>query len=265
MRASPYNYSKDAKLRISIINNYWKMSDADIQLIQKMTGKAEENKFSGFSLIDYHSFVAPPDNKGKLKSQTPLTDVKFKFNSCGKPRKMGRSPILLYTASEYKLTNYSIFDRVKKEQDMFSLTYAPTCAAPIISLIVSDYLFSILLDDINLGKQIQIFDICLRTRDQTYANHSVSSRSHKHFEASLPHELSFKEDWNGMGNFIGKVFNHSSVTLEEFHQMAGYDYVLEQAKKLYYDPNHKEHMSQQWTFDEFLQRQHDNYSKPLGL
>ena len=265
MRASPYNYSKDAKLRISIINNYWKMSDADIQLIQKMTGKAEENKFSGFSLIDYHSFVGPFDNEGKSKSQTPLNDVKFNFNSCGKPRKMGRSSILLYTAADYKLTNYSVFAHAEKEQDLFSLTYAPTCAAPIISLIVSDYLFSILLDDINLGKQIQIFDICLRTEDQTYPNHSVSGRSHKHFEGSLPHELSFKEDWSGMGTFIGKVFNHSSVTLEEFHPMAGYDYVLEQAKKSYFDPDYKEHLSQKWTFDEFLQRQRDKYSKPLGL
>ena len=265
MRASPYNYSKDAKLRISVINNYWKMSDEDIQLIRKMTGKAEESKFSGFSLIDYHSFVGPSDNEGKSKSQTPLTDVKFKFNSCGKPRKMGRSPILLYTAAEYKLTNYSVFAHTEKEQDLFSLTYAPTCAAPIISLIVSDYLFSILLDDINLGKQIQIFDICLKTRDQTYPNHSVSSRSHKHFEGSLPHELSFKEDWNGMGTFIGKVTNHCSVTLEEFHQMAGYDYVLEQAKKSYFDPDYKEHLSQKWTFDEFLQRQREKYSKPLGL
>ena len=144
LRASPYNYSKDAKLRISIINNYWKMSAENIKLLRKMIGKTEEGKFSGFSLIDYHSFVASPDNKGKLKSQTPLTDVKFKFNSCGKPRKMGRSSILLYTAAEYKLTNYSVFARAEKEQDLFSLTYAPTCAAPIISLIVSDYLFSII-------------------------------------------------------------------------------------------------------------------------
>ena len=35
--------------------------------------------------------------------------------------------------------------------------------------------------------------------------------------------------------------------------MAGYDYVLEQAKESYYDPNHTEHLSQQLTFDEFLQ------------
>ena len=264
MDQSPFNHSKDAKLRISIINNYWKMSAENKKLVLKMIGKTEESKFSGFSLIDYHSFVAPPDNKGKLKSQTPLTDVKFKFNSCGKPRKMGRSPILLYTASEYKLANYSVFARTEKEQDLFSLTYAPTCAAPIISLIVSDYLFSILLDDINLGKQIQIFDICIRTEDQTYPNHSVSSRSHKHFEAPLPHELLFKEDWNGTGTFIGKVFNHSSISLEEFQQMAGYDYVLEQTKKNYFDPDHSEHLKKHWSFDEYLQRQRDMYSKPLG-
>ena len=80
MPASPYTYSKDAKLRISIINKYWKMSNEDIQILRKMIGKTDENRFSGFSLIDYHSFVAPPDNKGKLTSQTPLTDVKFKFD-----------------------------------------------------------------------------------------------------------------------------------------------------------------------------------------
>ena len=241
------------------------MSHEDIQLLRKMIGKTEQNKFSGFSLIDYHSFVAPSHNKGKLKSQTPLTDVKFKFNSCGKPRKMGRPPILLKTASEYHLKPDSVFAHIDKEQDLFLLTYIPTCAAPIITLIVSDYLFSVLLDDINLGKQIQLFDICLKTEDQKYPNHFVSSRSHKHFETSLPHELLFKEDWNGTGTFIGTVFNHSSITLEEFKEMAGYDYVLEQAKKSYYDPNHKEHLSQKWTFDEFLQRQRDKYSKPLGL
>ena len=57
----------------------------------------------------------------------------------------------------------------------------------------------------------------------------------------------------------------SSITLEEFHQMAGYDYVLEQGKESYYDPNHTEHLSQQLTFDEFLQRQRYEYRKPLGL
>jgi hypothetical protein len=264
MDQSPYNYSKDAKLRISIINNYWKMSAENKKLVLKMIGKTEESKFSGFSLIDYHSFVAPPDNKGKLKLQTPLTDVKFKFNSCGKPRKMGRPPILLQTTSEYHLKPDSVFAHIDKEQDIFLLTYVPTCAAPIITLIVSDYLFSVLLDDINLGKQIQLFDICLKTEGQKYPNHSVSSRSHKHFEGSLPHELSFKEDWSGMGTFIGKVTNHCSVTLEEFHQMAGYDYVLEQTKKNYFDPDHHEHLKKHWSFDEYLQRQREIYSKPLG-
>ena len=265
MAASPYNYLKGAKLRISIINKYWKMSNEDIQLLRKMIGKTDENRFSGFSLIDYHSFVGPSDNKEKSKPLTPLTDVKFKFNSCGKPRKMGRPSILLQTTSEYHLKPDSIFARIDKEQDLFFLTYIPTCTAPIITLTVSDYLYSVMLDDINLGKQIQLFDIGLKTEDQKYPNHSVSSRSHKHFEASLPHELLFKEDWSGTGVFIGKVFNHSSNTLEEFKEMAGYDYVLEQAKKSYYDPNHKEHLSQQWTFDEFLQRERDKYSKPLGL
>ena len=265
MPASPYYYSKDAKLRISIINNYWKMSAENIKLVRKMIGKTEESKFSGFSLIDYHSFVAPPDNKGKLTSQTPLTDVKFKFNSCGKPRKMGRPSILLQTTSEYHLKPDSIFARIDKEQDLFFLTYIPTCTAPIITLTVSDYLYSVMLDDINLGKQIQVFDIGLKTEDQKYPNHSVSSTSHKHFEASLPHELLFKEDWSGTGVFIGKVFNHSSITLEDFKEMAGYDYVLEQAKKSYYDPHHKKHLSKQWTFYEFLQRERDKYSKPLGL
>ena len=265
MRASAYNHSKDAKLRISIINKYWKLSTESIQLMRKMIGKTEENNFSGFSLIDYHSFVAPPENKGKMKSKTTLTDVMFKFNSCGKPRKMGRPSILLQTTSEYHRKPDSVFARIDKEQDIFLLTYVPTCAAPIICLIVSDYLFSVLLDDINLGKQIQLFDICLETKDQKYPNHSVSSRSHKHFEASLPHELLFKEDWNGTGTFIGKVFSHNSITLDEFKEMAGYDYVLEQAKKSYFDPNHKEHLSQKWTFDEFLQRQREKYSKPLGL
>ena len=265
MPASPYNYSKDAKLRISIINKYWKLSDESLRFISKMTGKTDENKFSGFSLIDYHSFVAQSDNKGKFKAHTTLPDVKFKVNSCGKPRKMGRPSILLQTTSEYHLKPDSIFARIDKEQDLFFLTYIPTCTAPIITLTVSDYLYSVMLDDINLGKQIQLFDIGLKTEDQKYPNHSVSSRSHKHFEASLSHELLFKEDWNGTGTFIGKVFNHSSITLEEFQRMAGYDYVLEQAKKSYYDPNHKEHLSQKWTFDEFLQRERDKYSKPLGL
>ena len=91
MRASSYNYSKDAKLRISIINKYWKLS-TESTAYAKMIGKTEENNFSGFSLIDYHSFVTPPHNKGNLKPLTPLTDIKFKFNSCGKPRKMEDHP-----------------------------------------------------------------------------------------------------------------------------------------------------------------------------
>ena len=202
MPASPYNYSKDAKLRISIINKYWKLSNESLRLIRKMIGKTDENKFSGFSLIDYHAFVAPSHKKGNLKSLTPLPDIKFKFNSCGKPRKMGRPSILLQTTSEYHLKPDSIFARIDKEQDLFFCTYIPTCTAPIITLTVSDYLYSVMLDDINLGKQIQLFDIGLKTEDQKYPNHSVSSRSHKHFETSLPNELLFKEDWNGTGIFI---------------------------------------------------------------
>jgi len=52
MLASSYNYTKDAKLRISIINNYWKMSAENKKLVLKMIGKTEESKFSGVSLID---------------------------------------------------------------------------------------------------------------------------------------------------------------------------------------------------------------------
>ena len=61
-----------------------------------------------------------------------------------------------------------------------------------------------MLDDINLGSQYNYLIWVLELEDQKYPNHSVSSRSHKHFETSLPHELLFKEDWNGTGTFIVK-------------------------------------------------------------
>jgi hypothetical protein len=260
----PYVYSNDAKLRISIINKFWKPREEFVRNLLKKRGYPKKNNFSGFKLIGYHSFVELEDREEKLKQQATLIDVKFTFNTDYQPRKLGRPHILLQNASSHDF-EAEVFAHVEKGQDIFLLAYTPTCAAPIIELIISDYLLSVMLDDINLGKHIQLLDICLKSEDQPFPGHFVSARSHKNFEATIPHELSFKEGWDGTGIFVGKVFNHSSVTLEEFHQMAGYDYVLEQAKKLYYDPNHKEHMSQQWTFDEFLQRQHDNYSKPLGL
>ena len=64
-----------------------------------------------------------------------------------------------------------------------------------------------MLDDINLGKHIQLLDICLNREDQPFPGHFVSARSHKHFIATIPHELSFKDGWDGKGIFVGKVFN----------------------------------------------------------
>lgn len=259
----PYVYSNDAKLRISIINKYWKPRNKFVQNLLKRRGYTKENNFSGFKVIGYHSFVEPLNGTEKLKSQATLTDVKFIFNTRFQPRKLGRPRILMQNASSFDFKQ-KLFAHVEQGQDIFLLAYGPQCTEPIITLIISDYLFSIMLDDINLGRQVQLLDICLKSEDQPFPDHLVSGRSHKNLEATLPHELSFKEGWDGTGVFVGKVFNQSSITLEKFKRMAGYDYVLEQTKKNYFDPDHHEHLKKHWSFDEYLQRQREIYSKPLG-
>ena len=258
----PYVYSKNAKLRISIINKYWKPPNSPLR--KQLGGRDPNNKFDGFKVINYHSFVNPSDITGKSPPEPTLMDVKFTFNTDYQPRKLGRPNILTYNASGFDFKQ-KLFGEVDKKQDIFLLAYGPKCANPIITLIISDYLFSIMMDDINLGNEIQLLDICISNKDQPYPEHCVKSRSHKHFETSLPHEISFKEGWVGTGVFFGKVFNHSSINLEEFQQMTGYDYVLEQTKKRYFDPEHSEHLKKHWSFDEYLQRQRDIYSKPLSL
>ena len=262
MQASPYNHFNDAKLRISLINKYWTPPNSPFR--NQLGGSHTKNKFCGFKVINYHSFVEPSHTVGKSPPKPVLIDVKFKFNTDYQPRKLGRPNILTYNASGFDF-KANIFGNVDKKQDIFVLAYGPNCTAPIIELIISDYLLSVMLDDINLGNQVQLLDIYLNNEDQPYPENSLESRSHKHFEASLPHEISFKEGWNGTGVFVGKVFNHSSITLEVFQQMTGYDYVLEQTKKHYFDPDHSEHLKKHWSFDEYLQRQVDCYTKPLGL
>ena len=259
----PYVYSNDAKLRISIINKFWKPREEFVRNLLKKRGNPKKNNFSGFKLIGYHSFVEPEDRKEKFKPQATLIDVKFAFNTDYQPRKLGRPQILLQNASSHDFKS-EVFAHVEKGQDIFLLAYSPNYRAPIIELIISDYLLSVMLDDINLGKHVQLLDICLKSEDQPFPNHFVSARSNKNFETTIPHELSFKDGWDGKGVFVGKVFNHSSISLEEFQQMAGYDYVLEQTKKNYFDPDHSEHLKKHWSFDEYLQRQRDMYSKPLG-
>ena len=262
MRASHYNYSKDAKLRISIINKYWKPPNSPLR--KQLGGRDPNNKFDGFKVINYHSFVDPSDITGKSQPKPTLIDIKFTFDTDNEPRKLGTPNILTYNKSGFDFKK-KLFGEVDKNQDIFLLTYGPECTEPIITLIISDYLFSIMLDDINLGNEIQLLDICISDKDQPYPEHCVESRSHKHFEASLPHIISFKEGWDGTGVFFGKVFNHSSISLEEFQQMTGYDFVLEQTKKHYFDPEHSDHLKKHWSFDEYLQRQLDCYTKPLGL
>ena len=54
MRASPYNHSNDAKLRISIINKFRKPREEFVRNLLKKRGYPKENNFSGFKAIGYH-------------------------------------------------------------------------------------------------------------------------------------------------------------------------------------------------------------------
>ena len=163
----PYVYSTDAKLRISIINKYWKPREEFVKNLLKKRDDPKKNNFSGFKAIGYHSFVEPEDRQEKFKPQASLIDVKFKFNTDYQPRKLRRPHILLQNASSHDF-KAEVFAHVEKGQDIFLLAYGPNCMAPIIELIISDYLSSVMLNDINLGKLIQLLDICLNSEDQPF-------------------------------------------------------------------------------------------------
>ncbi len=133
----PYVYSKNANLRISIINKYWKPPNSPLR--KQLGGRDPNNKFDGFKVIDYHSFVNPSDITGKSPPEPTLMDVKFTFNTDYQPRKLGRPNILTYNASGFDFKQ-KLFGEVDKKQDIFLLAYGPKCANPIITLIISDYL-----------------------------------------------------------------------------------------------------------------------------
>ena len=107
----PYVYSNDAKLRISVINKYWKPREEFVQNLLKKRDYPKKNNFSGFKLIGYHSFVEPEDSKEKFKPQATLIDVKFAFNTDYQPRKLGRPNILTYNASGFDF-KANIFGKV---------------------------------------------------------------------------------------------------------------------------------------------------------
>ena len=114
----PFVYSNDAKLRISIINKYWKPREEFVQNLLKKRDYPKKNNFSGFKLIGYHSFVEPEDREEKFKPQATLIDVKFTFNTDYQHQKLGRPQILLQNASSHDFKS-EVFAHVEKGRDIF--------------------------------------------------------------------------------------------------------------------------------------------------
>ena len=121
-----------------MINKYWKPPNSTLR--KQLGGRDPNNKFDGFKVINYHSFVNPSDITGKSPPEPALMDVKFTFNTDYQPRKLGRPNILTYNASGFDF-KANIFGKVDKKQDIFVLAYGPNCTAPIIELIISDSKF----------------------------------------------------------------------------------------------------------------------------
>ena len=259
MRASPYNYSKDAKLRIRRIVKYWKPPNSPLR--KQLVGRDPNNKFDGFKVINYQ-FICWIHQRLRENCNQSLRSLILSLHSIPITNQESQGHQISSHTTNLALTLKNSLVRLIKTKIYFLLTYDPECTESIITLIISDYLFSIMQDDINLGNEIQLRHNQIKTALSRALCRESRSR---HFEASLPHIISFKEGWVGTGVFFGKIFNHNSISLEEFQQMTGYDYVLEQTKKLYFDPDHSEHLKKHWSFDEYLQRQLDCYTKPLGL
>ena len=115
MRASPYNYSNDAKLRISIINKYWKPPNSPLR--KQLGSRDPNNKFEGFKVINYHSFVVPSDITGKSQPKPTLIDIKFTFDTDDEPRKLGTPNILTYITSGFDFKQ-KLFGEVDNNQDI---------------------------------------------------------------------------------------------------------------------------------------------------
>ena len=69
----PYVYSNEAKLRISIINKYWKPPNSTLR--KQLGGRDPNNKFDGFRVINYHSFVNTSDSTGKSPPKPEISST----------------------------------------------------------------------------------------------------------------------------------------------------------------------------------------------
>jgi hypothetical protein len=177
----------------------------------------------------------------------------------GKKLKLGRPGFVLENVSSYDLKMYKF---PNERQDVLFLGYNQNDTKPISSILISDYLFSIMIDDCNMERKIQLFDFIIESNAQMCDGFSVSNRSYKHFDEYIPKEISFINTSSSFSMFTGRLINYSSISLDNYISNSGHDFIHEEAKKTYYG-QHNEYLKKKYSFDEFLNREREVYQKPF--
>ena len=150
----------------------------------------------------------------------------------------------------------------QKKQDVLFLGNSNRDDRAIASIVISKYLLSVIADDCNMGKKIQLFDISLDSDNQMYDCLSISNKVLKHFDKYVPQEITFSNSKQSLSMFSGPVINHKSISIEDYIKFTGFDYVFEEAKKTYFG-EHNEYLQKKFSFEEFVERQREVYNQPF--
>lgn len=247
METGLYEISKTAELRIAIISKFgWRRCSIS------------ERWFTGFNLINFHSYNSAIEEKDRVAEHS-FGKVKFNYLVEGERLKMGQPHLLVENTKEYNLTKYNM---AREKQDVLFLGYSKGDDRPIASVVISKYLLSIIADDCNMGKKIQLFDISLDSDNQMYDCFSISNKTLKHFDKYIPQEITFSNSEQSLCMFSGRMINHKSVSIEEYIKLTGFDYVLNEAKKTYYG-EHSEYIQKKYSLEEFVERMREIYNQPF--
>ena len=247
METGLYEISQTAKLRIAIINKFgWRR------------GSISERWFTGFNLINFHSYNSAVEKKEGVAAHS-FGKVKFNYVVDGARLKMGPPHLLVENTRAYDLTKYNM---AHKKQDVLFLGYSNRDDRAIASIVISKFLLSIIADDCNMGRKIQLFDISLDSDNQMYDFCSISNKALKHFDKYVPQEITFSNSKQSLSMFSGPVINHKSISIEDYIKFTGFDYVYEEAKKTYFG-EHNEYLQKKFSFEEFVERQREVYNQPF--
>ena len=191
-----------------------------------------------------------------LSFKREFEEVKLKFVQPHKAKSMN-DLILLTDDGSYRKR----YTNIDKPCDFVVVWHDGASKESGINLNLSDYTSAILQDDENLGRSVHMFDLCFRREFQKDPQLSISSSLSKTSGQKRNEEISFFSERKS-GIFIGRVFNHQSLSVNKYIKSTGFDMVHRDAVKNYFDPLRHDHNWKKFGFKKFLERQREIFLAP---